>query len=506
MLTPRQLHEALAHYRRSLARYWRLSLGAFCAVLLVTAVGLMLMPRTYQSEARLFVRFGRENNLDPTATTGQVVTVNETRESELNSLLEVLKSRAILDKLVDSLGPDFILSGRVDPVRAQSAERPPAERLAEPQMVQPSRAHQQAISSLEKMLEIFVPRKSNIIMVSCQGRSPEQAQTIVNRLVEIYLDEHVRVHQTPGSYEFFAEQTSRSKEQWENASEKLRAEKNRLGIVTLDGKRLQLQAELADNETKQLANQAELSASEAKIASLEALIAKLPATVVTQQSQAQNMAFDNMRGTLFNLESREQELAAKMNPNHPQLIAIREQIAELRRTITEQPQQRVHATEAVNPARQSLELALLTERSQADGLRGRADSLVALRGRLQADLESLNANETAFALLQQEVDQAESRHVAYAEKLEQARLNRSLDEERISSLSLVQPASYAAKPSGPRRLYVLAAGLLLALMTAAGLPLAGTWLNPTLESAAELAQLLELPLVGNLPARPALAA
>lgn len=407
MFTPQQVRDLVALFRRGWSRYWGLSLAAFVGVLALTAAGLVVMPRAYLSEARLFVRFGRENRLDPTATTGQVVTVNESRESELNSLLEVLRSRAILDKLVDSLGPDYILSGHAYSAADAPVRKSAADRLAEPQLVQPSKDHQQAILQLEKMLEIYVPRKSNIITVSCQGRSPEQAQKIVDKLVEIYLDEHVRVHQTPGSYEFFAEQTDRSMKHWEVAAVKLRTEKNRLGIVTLDGKRSQLQTDIADNETKQLANQAELTAAEAKIASLIELIAKLPERIVTQEAQAQNMAFDNMRASLFNLETREQELASKMQDDHPQLVAVREQLTDLRRILTEQPPQRMQSTHAVNPSRQALELALLTERSQADSLRGRGQSLIALRQRLQADMELLNSNETALAQMQQEVDQAE---------------------------------------------------------------------------------------------------
>jgi uncharacterized protein involved in exopolysaccharide biosynthesis len=208
-----------------------------------------------------------------------------------------------------------------------------------------------------------------------------------------------------------------------------------------------------------------------------------------------------MRGTLFQLEAREQELASKMDDSHPQLIALRQQLADMRGILAEQQPQRVQATEAINPQRQALELTLLNEQSQLDALRGKGQSLAGLRHKLQGDLETLTANETALALLQREVDQAESRHAEYAQKLEQARINRSLDEERISSISLVQPASFATKPSGPRRLYVLAFGMLLATASALTVPLAGNWLNPALVSGPEVARLLDLPLVGLIPPR-----
>ena len=508
MVTQEQIRDTVARVRCSFERHWRWALAAGAAVLLLTLVGIFVMPRSYYSEARLFVRFGRDNLvLDPTASNGQLISIYESRESEINSLIEVLKSHGLLDKLVERLGPSYILTGRPLKKDVAAGDKPKtaADRLATPQVIQPSKAHQQAILHLERSLEIYAPRKSNIISVRCKAGSPQVAQQIVATLVDLYLDEHVRVHHTPGSYEFFQDQTRVTKIEWQNAAGHLRKMKDELGVVTIEGKKKLLQDEIGDIETKMLANAAELKTAEAKIDSLESLIAGLPERIMTQEAQSPNAAFDNMRGTLFQLESREQELAARMQDNHPQLMAVRQQLADLRNLIGEQSPQRMQATHAVNPSRQALELALLTERSQADALRGRGASLAQLNERLQQDLRALNRHEVSLAQMQQEVDLAESRHKAYADKLEQARINRSLDEERISSLNIVQPASYASKPSGPRRAYVLAAGLLVAILASAGVIAAGIWLQPMLASRLDIERLLDLPLVGIVPAQATLA-
>ena len=51
--------------------------------------------------------------LDPTATTGKTISLNESRESELNSILEVLRCRSMMEKVVDHLGPEMVLEGPV---------------------------------------------------------------------------------------------------------------------------------------------------------------------------------------------------------------------------------------------------------------------------------------------------------------------------------------------------------------------------------------------------------
>ncbi len=493
MPTLQQFRQVFAYLQRAVGRHWRKGGLAFAAASLIALLGTLLMPRHYYSEARLFVRFGRENQVDLTAAGGQMVSLYESRESGINSLIEIFKSRAILDRVVDELGPSYILTGRG---RLNPGSQPADSRRET--TAPPSRAQQQALHELEKSVSISAPRKSNIITVAAKARTPEAAQQIVAKLVAVYLDEHLRVHRTPGSYEFFAEQTRVSKAAWQAAAERLRDAKNRLGIVTIDGKRRELEMQLGDVAAKLLANQSDLKTSAGKIAALQAQIASLPKTIVTQEVASPSASFDGMRQSLYLLEAQQQELAAKMNDGHPKLTAVRQQVADLRAILDMQPVERKQATEALNPARQSLELSLLTEQSQADALKAKDRSLIQQQQELLVALAALNTSAGEIEQLEQQVALAEQNHRDYAQRLEQARINRSLDEERISSLSLVQPASFVAQPSGPRRLLVLALGMMLAGGSAVGAILLAMWLNPVITTPEQLARLLDLPLAGAI--------
>src|SRR5262245_47578694 len=94
---------------RALDRHRSKGVTVFGIIAALVMLGTLYMPRTYYSEARLLVRFGRENQAGPTASNGQMVTFNESRESEINSLIEIFKSRAILDHVVSALGPELVL-------------------------------------------------------------------------------------------------------------------------------------------------------------------------------------------------------------------------------------------------------------------------------------------------------------------------------------------------------------------------------------------------------------
>jgi uncharacterized protein involved in exopolysaccharide biosynthesis len=83
---------------------WKMGLF-FCATLAVVVAGLVVYPRSYTSEARLFVRLGKESvSLDPTATLSPTLNVGDTRESEINSELEVLRSQVLFEDVVGRVG------------------------------------------------------------------------------------------------------------------------------------------------------------------------------------------------------------------------------------------------------------------------------------------------------------------------------------------------------------------------------------------------------------------
>ena len=81
-------------------------------ILLVLTVGVILFwPRQYRSEAKIWIKIGRENShLDPTAATGETISIQETdREDEIKSVLDILASRGVVADVVDEIGPQVVL-------------------------------------------------------------------------------------------------------------------------------------------------------------------------------------------------------------------------------------------------------------------------------------------------------------------------------------------------------------------------------------------------------------
>ena len=80
----------------------------------MAAAVLTYAPRTYRSEAKLYLQVGRASvGLDPTATTGQTINYSQSgRDEEVKSAMEIILSIGVIGKVVDKLGVD-VASGSV---------------------------------------------------------------------------------------------------------------------------------------------------------------------------------------------------------------------------------------------------------------------------------------------------------------------------------------------------------------------------------------------------------
>ena len=63
-----------------------------------------------------------------------------------------------------------------------------------------------AVQKLQKTIQIYAPKKSTVLTIRADSKSPEMAQAIARTLTDEFLEEHVKVSATVGSLSFFEEQ------------------------------------------------------------------------------------------------------------------------------------------------------------------------------------------------------------------------------------------------------------------------------------------------------------
>jgi uncharacterized protein involved in exopolysaccharide biosynthesis len=419
----------------------------------------------FESDAKLFVRVGRENvSLDPTVTTGETINLSGTRETEMNSIVEHIRSRAILEKVVGKL--NFC-----DP-KASPEEK------------------ETLLRDIERRLYVGSPRASAVVSVQCTALSPQQAQDIVAAVVDVYLDEHMRINRPTGSYEFFLEQSQLLKDQLQAAQAKLCDAKNRAHLASSEARRTALENQVSSVETQIQRSQAEFSATEAKIATLNETAGALPEAILRQMvGGTPNDGLANMREQFFQLKVRQEEVRSKYTALHPAAIALGGQIREVDVDLKHD-----------NPVRQEIIVAL-SARDVANraSLIAQEKSLRDQLNDLRKSLVALNQNELVIEGLSREASSLENKYLLYSGKMEEARMDQALRTDRISNVSVIQPATFIPTPVRPKKLMLLLVATLGGLLASFAVDLLSEQFDQTLRTCEDVSNSLGLPGLAAIP-------
>lgn len=480
-------HVLFRHRRKSMVVFW----GAVAIVIAVT----IFLPRKYSSEARLFVRLGRESvALDPTATMGKTIDVDTTRAGEIRSVLDVLKSRILVERVVDKLGPEHVLGGTGNDGVLRACLRP---LLGLPKLT----TREKAITDVRDRIDVEVHKDSSVLSVTCRSGSPRRAQEIVATLVDVFLEEHARLHRTEKSHDFFARQTELVKQELATATQRLREAKNSAAVGSITGRQKTLESEFHETETERLRTEHALAAAAERVASLRRALATLPEELVVheQVNGLANAGADYMRQQLYELEIRERELRSKFTDDDPQVIVVREQLDAARRIFDSQEQSRTQSVRTTNPVRQDLQLSLFRELTQVDALQAKLLVLGRQHAALRNRIEELNQHEVAVAQLERQATELESNYKTYLAKLEQSRIDQALLGEQITNVNLVQPASLSDNPISPQVKLTLLLGLLMAGAGAVGTAFVAEYLDYSLSTPEDAEAALQIPILAALP-------
>ncbi|WP_254513227.1 GumC family protein [Anatilimnocola floriformis] len=472
------LYQPEINVKQALDAAWRhkgKALLAFLVVCALTAVYLSTAKRVYESEAKVYVRVGRESvALDPTATTGAVVTLQDTREADVNSIEQLLLSRETAEQVVDQLGVDTIFGKKPSTSSAWSPKTLIKDTLQklEPYNLNPLQVfdvRDKAITLLKKNLRVTAVRKTSYVTVSYSCEDPATARDVVDALIAQVQAEHLRINRTKGSHEFFEKKELQLRTDLEKLEGELKDYKNKTGFAELDTQRKQLLERIATTQKELHSAQSDLSAARAEIKAREEELAQIPELVTAQETTGFPQSTEGaMRTKLYDLEVLEQGLAAVQTDDSPQLKSVREQIKQAR-GILGQEKTAPQTMKALNKVRQESELALSTRQAALAALEARELTLEKQLTTARSELKAINQSEIEIAQLQRSISLASHNHGKYAEYLEQARIDDELHTAKVSSLNLAQKPSYSITPISPKPIPTLGIGFVLACCSAAGI-------------------------------------
>ena len=499
-LTPSDFWETVFRHKKKLLIFPTLVLAIATAVIL-------WYPRTYQSEAKLFLQVGRESvGIDPIATTGSTISLQKNdRETEVRSAMQIIGSRGVLAQVVEEMGPDYILRG--GPEGAIAGESAITKQLLRPitaliktlKQIDPVSIEEEAIIEIEESLIVDSERDSTVIVVQYDTMTPEGAQEILAKLIEVYQREHLRIHRNPNSEEFFAGQYEMLQQRLEDANKKLRDAKNNMGLASIEGRRATLENQLKLVEQESYSTEQDLATSLARSTDLKKQIAAMPERMLASRKKIPNEGADLLREQLYALQMRQMDLKARYNDSHPMVVAISAQLEEAEKVVDDQSTSREETTDDINPNHRQLSLELQQQTSVVAGYEARLETLREQKKLVHQDLKQINRDEVILDELKREVSLARTKFFKYAENREQARIDQALQDQKISSVSIPQPATKSNKPVSPSKVLVGLGALVLAFGGTLSWVAGSEQLNDKIRSGEDVEEHLKLPVFAEIP-------
>ena len=478
-------------------RHQWLVVVSFALIFTGVFVFVMLRPPHYEARMKILVKRERVDPLvSPDASSQQSVWLGISEE-ELNSEVELLKSRDLLAQVVVATGlherkeTGFLerLKG-VIPNRAKQAA--PERRIAS------------AAEGIASQLQVQPLRKSAVIQVTYSSEDPKLSADVLTSLADRYLDKHLAVHRPSGAFAFFEQETERYGKELAIVQARLNEQNRKESVISVQVQRENALRRVGELEAAEQTTQAQIAETAARIRVLERQLASTPSRSAAEIRRGSPVLLEQLYSTLTTYELKRIELQRIFQPNYPLVKEVETQITKLQAEIAaaeESPL--VEETTDRNPTYDYLVTELAKSRSDLAGLQARvnvtARSLAADRERAW-QLEHVTLTQQALV---RAANQAEQNQLIYSRKREEARISNALDAQRIVNVAIAEKATIPFDPSGPPRLLLLLFGAVFAGLVSIGLACAADYLDPSFRTPDEVEAFLGLPVLASMPRRQA---
>jgi capsular exopolysaccharide synthesis family protein len=283
---------------------------------------------------------------------------------------------------------------------------------------------QGVLGGLQGTLSVEPLPKTDLIRITCNTLDAKLSAAIVNRLIAEYRYYSLQTRQeaTQRVAEFFAPQLKELKQQVEDSQGKMIDMQRNLGVLGFDPTLNQVTSNLGD------LNKAVDTAELARIAA-ETRYRQIAGSSSGEASDSArtSSAVLSLRTQLNAAKATLAQLSANLGPNHPQVLAVQDQISELTRELAEEQSRSVSdAKEAYTAARSQEDQTRATLAAEQDQAFKMRDSLI------------------DFTIKQRELEANRVLYEGLREKLRTAGVQAGLESTEID---IVDPAVPAIAPS-----------------------------------------------------------
>lgn len=429
----------LGQLARVLVRHKKPVLGMIIGCTIIAGVTGFVLPKQWESTALVQTRSAGKDisGMAAMAQAMGVSTGSSSAGSPLN-YIELMKSRHVLDPIIDSL--DW-----------KGGKKPDAKGFA------------------KSNLKIENTKQTNLITISAKGRSPEEAQTIAQGVVDNFLAMQTENSQQTQSLlvKFLQDRIDEAKKDSDEAAQKFADYSRDHKLYSPDDQLKQAITQssaydksIADLESQQKSAQAQYDVATDKLG--------------TQQASSKaynindNSTVQSIRGQIVAKEVELTGLRQKYTDNHPSVVAAQQQLSQLQSDLADEVRSVVDSGAAsLNSAQMDLVKNQAVAEATISAAKASEDAVRAKKAEIDADVSKYPDEMVTYLALKSD---SEIKKTIYTNLVQQCENDKIQEAMESMDIQVIDPADLPDedKPAAPRKRLITAIGFAIGCLLSLG--------------------------------------
>jgi len=436
-----------------LFRRWRLLVFITLTILGTILVVSWLWPSQFQAQSSVVILSRAYPDL--LVPRGQVQSRMLTSKEELNSEVEIIRSRPVLERVVKDLQLDHPkpvkeegVAGAIRDVLREALKgvRWTMEAIGLSKKLTPAQTFEAAVEKLRTRLIVEPESDSQIIWIRYRSPEPELAEQVVNRVAKEYQQQHLSININRAESSFYAEQIEKVQGDLKGLQEQLLHLKEKSGIVSFsEQSRATLRKlETLDNSRTNVVK--EIIRVRARVEKIQDLRRARPGLLIPLPELAAEQQLSALEDKYLNLQFQVKTVLQRYTKESRQYQVVTEQLGALRQQIKD------HVSTLLER-----DLAKLRE------LQAEEQAINQTVKEMKTEMEQLPTAEMNLANLERDIDTKQAILSVLLKKYQDSLLAQNTD-QRLENAKILSLAAVPLRPVFPNLPLNLALGLVLALV------------------------------------------
>lgn len=409
--------------------------GIIAACTLIAMIISLIIPPTFESNTLVQTSSTSKLDISGASAAFAMMGVGGGASSSTMSYIEMMKSRAVLEPIMDQL----------ENITPEEREKMTAEGFA------------------KSNLNIENVKGTNLINVVGKGRTPEEAQMISANVVENFLKMMTEMNQSSQSFmvQFLNERIDTAKQESDAASAKLEAfsREHKVYVPDEQAKAAIERTALYDKAISEF--QVKKQAAGAQLSAVNSELGKQNANLAAY-NVADSEVVVALREQIATKEAELVKLEQKYTDNHPDLISAKEQLESLKGSLTREVADAVAAgTASMNPTQAALIQAQAMAQVDMAVADASESAVKAQMANAESDMKQLSEGTLQYIKLKRDAEIKNEVYVALVKQSEQSRIQATMESMDIQ---IIDKANLPIVKSGPRKKLITLGGMAVGIV------------------------------------------